>query len=398
MFGAAGLAAIGLASALTTITAFAGGITVTVISFQPVEGATFGGNVATFTVALPCFDNVIYTPSINWGDGHTTGGAVTVNGTCSNGFNVGGSNQYLEEGTYTITVTVTGSDGSSGTGSGPTTAADAALTSQGNTIGIVPHASQQRTVATFRDADAAAAATDYSATIDWGDGTPPTIGAIGGTAGSGFSVTGTHSYTKAGPFTTTTKISDVGGASTAATGKAAGIVVTVNKITLNEGDTFGGVIATFDDLTCMNSSYSDTVHWGDGTTSSAALLTNGGSCSGGYSLETSHSYVEGGSYTITVVVTATDGAGGRGHRKETVADVAVTGFSPPSGPAGTSVTISGFGFADATAVTFNGVSATFVVNSDNSMTAVVPAGATSGPIHVTTPGGTATSSSAFTVT
>jgi Divergent InlB B-repeat domain len=76
---------------------------------------------------------------------------------------------------------------------------------------------------------------------------------------------------------------------------------------------------------------------------------------------------------------------------------AISGFSPASGTAGTSVTISGTSFSGATAVAFNGVSATFTVSSDTAIQTSVPAGATSGALSVTTPGGTATSSGAFTV-
>jgi len=76
----------------------------------------------------------------------------------------------------------------------------------------------------------------------------------------------------------------------------------------------------------------------------------------------------------------------------------ISGFTPGSGVAGASVGISGLHFTGATSVKFNGVSATFVVNSDTSIGAVVPSGATSGTITVTTPSGTATSSGSFTVT
>jgi hypothetical protein len=76
----------------------------------------------------------------------------------------------------------------------------------------------------------------------------------------------------------------------------------------------------------------------------------------------------------------------------------ITGFSPTTGPVGTGVTISGTKFTGATAVTFNGVSATFTVNSSTNISATVPSGAATGLIAVTTPDGTATSAASFTVT
>ncbi len=77
----------------------------------------------------------------------------------------------------------------------------------------------------------------------------------------------------------------------------------------------------------------------------------------------------------------------------------ITGFSPSSGPAGTSVAISGNSLTGTTKVAFGGVAATsFQVIKDTEVDALVPAGAVTGPIAVTTPGGTATSATNFTVT
>jgi len=76
---------------------------------------------------------------------------------------------------------------------------------------------------------------------------------------------------------------------------------------------------------------------------------------------------------------------------------AVSSFSPTSGKAGTIVTISGSAFTGATSVTFNGVAAPFSANSYAQLTATVPAGATTGPIAVTTVGGTGVSQSSFSV-
>ena len=75
----------------------------------------------------------------------------------------------------------------------------------------------------------------------------------------------------------------------------------------------------------------------------------------------------------------------------------ILGFTPTSGATGISVTITGTGFTGATSVKFNGTTAGFTVDSSTQITATVPATATTGTISVTTPGGTDTSSTSFTV-
>jgi hypothetical protein len=81
-----------------------------------------------------------------------------------------------------------------------------------------------------------------------------------------------------------------------------------------------------------------------------------------------------------------------------VAGPAVTGFSPASGGAGTTVSITGSGFTGVTAVRFNGKgAASFARVDDAHVTAVVPKGATTGRISVVTPSGTGLSSANFTV-
>jgi hypothetical protein len=77
----------------------------------------------------------------------------------------------------------------------------------------------------------------------------------------------------------------------------------------------------------------------------------------------------------------------------------IKSFSPPSGPVGTSVTITGISLTQATAVTIGGKSASFTVNSDTQVTATVPASAKTGDtITITTAGGKAVSPAKFTVT
>lgn len=64
------------------------------------------------------------------------------------------------------------------------------------------------TEATFFDANTSAKASDYTATIKWGDGKKST-GTITSTGGGNFTVTGKHAYSKAGTFTITVTITDV---------------------------------------------------------------------------------------------------------------------------------------------------------------------------------------------
>jgi uncharacterized repeat protein (TIGR03803 family) len=77
----------------------------------------------------------------------------------------------------------------------------------------------------------------------------------------------------------------------------------------------------------------------------------------------------------------------------------ISSFSPASGPAGTSVVITGDSLTGTTEVVFAcGKKATFTVDSDTQITATVPAGAMTGEIGVATPGGNTGSPTAFTVT
>ncbi|TDO47146.1 IPT/TIG domain-containing protein [Kribbella sp. VKM Ac-2527] len=75
----------------------------------------------------------------------------------------------------------------------------------------------------------------------------------------------------------------------------------------------------------------------------------------------------------------------------------VTGFTPTSGPVGTPVTIQGADLLGDISVEFGGVSAQFTPNSSSSETAIVPAGARTGAISITSSLGTARSKNKFTV-
>ena len=75
----------------------------------------------------------------------------------------------------------------------------------------------------------------------------------------------------------------------------------------------------------------------------------------------------------------------------------ITSYTPTSGAAGTSVVITGKNLTGAQLVSFNGVSATFTVNSDTKITTTVPNGAVDGLLIVKTGTGQATAATRFDV-
>jgi hypothetical protein len=75
----------------------------------------------------------------------------------------------------------------------------------------------------------------------------------------------------------------------------------------------------------------------------------------------------------------------------------VTGFLPDSAEVGASITLTGTGFTKATGVLFNGTPASFQLINATTLVAVVPVGATTGPVAVTNSAGTGTSTASFTV-
>jgi hypothetical protein len=195
---------------------------------QPIdvtEGQAFTQVIAHFCTTDANLQASQFTAQITWGGAgvtSTSGGTVVANPDGS--FNVIGSHTYAEEGCceevnaadVTVTDQVTGLNIAGDSGILPDIA-DAPLTATGVPVSITAGTPFHGTVATFTDADPGAATiANYTATIDWGDGSPPDQGTISA-SGSGFAITGSHTYASGGPFTGTVQISDDGGATTSGT-------------------------------------------------------------------------------------------------------------------------------------------------------------------------------------
>jgi len=99
-----------------------------------------------------------------------------------------------------------------------------------------------------------------------------------------------------------------------------------------------------------------------------------------------------------LTASVTSAAGSPHHTRPRPPAPIVAGFLPASAAVGDLVTLTGAGFVGASGVGFNGTPAdVFTLISDAKLTAVVPEGATSGPIAVTTPGGTGSSATSLSV-
>ena len=189
------------------------GATVAAVEGRPTGPVT----VATFLDTGGAEALVNYTVTINWGDGVTTVGPVTITpiGTSPAGttFVVQASHTYADTGVFPITVTIASAGGSSAVASGQAVVADAALTAT-----CVPFAATEGrpltevVVATFTDAGGPEPIGAYSALIFWGDGTPATVGLITfDPATQTFRVAGSHTYDESGTFTLSVQITEAGG-------------------------------------------------------------------------------------------------------------------------------------------------------------------------------------------
>ena len=185
----------------------------------------------------------------------------------------------------------------------------------------------------------------------------------------------------------------------------------------NFGATQGASTVTFNGAAATATSWNATsidVTVPAGATTGPVVVTVGGQASNGVNFtlttsEASASYVYD---ALGRLVAVTDQTGEKAVyaydavgnlltiTRSTTTGVAITAFSPPSGFAAASFTVTGTGFNATPAdniVTVNGLRAAVTSSGVTEIVATVPVGATSGPISVSTPTGSAVSGSTFIV-
>jgi hypothetical protein len=259
--------------------------------------------VATFTDSDLSELSGAFTATIDWGDGTTS--AATIVG--SNGsFSVQGGHDYADEGNFAVIATVTRTVGGAtiaDTGNVAVAEHDV-LTAQGTSITGDTNQALAVQVATFTDTDTAAVASDFTAIVDWGDGTT-SAGTITGSNGS-FAVTGSHTYTFGGQDTITVTVVDPapGTANAVAIGTAnIGVSAAVTLATATERVALAPstVVATVTDanLTDTAAGFTAQIDWGDGTTSAGTVVGSNGS----FSIEGGHTYADEGIFTVSTSLT-----------------------------------------------------------------------------------------------
>src|SRR5262249_20326732 len=149
-------------------------------------------------------------------------------------------------------------------------------------------------VASFTDINQADTASDFTATIDWGDGTT-TPGTVVGSNGS-FTIQGGHTYADEGIVQPTVTITRTTDNTQIALTDAISVADTDNLIG-HEVPTISGnpnqaltnvTVATFTNTNTSNpaSDFTVSIDWGDGTTSPGTLIGSNGD----FTVKGSHTY------------------------------------------------------------------------------------------------------------
>jgi YD repeat-containing protein len=315
------------------------------VSLTPPWGNSYENNAATLCVQASSDDGGVTALGISWGDGSsdTLDPSVT-----------SASHTFATPGTYSITGTATDADGSVDSTPISVQVEDLALSASGGvSINSTMGQTWSGTVATFSDADPAAQASFYTATIDWGDGGSST-GTIYSNGGGNFTVNDSHAFAYPGSFSPAVTISDYGGGSATASDSASiGLpsisVNTSGNISLQQGQSYSGFI--FGSITGYQSggtiSYSADTFFGGGTVDSYGNVIASGmpSAAGTYTDET---------------VSVTQSCNGISDT-ETSQPFAITVVPPPPPP----ISASPVSIAASAGISWTGTVATFAGGDQN---------------------------------
>lgn len=271
----------------------------------------------------------------------------------------------LPAGTSTVTLTV--SDGERSSSATTTVTVYPPITALPGSLSGTEGFTITGTDATFADPDPTATASQYTATIDWGDGTAVTTNAaITKMPDGSFTVSAPHTYTDEGAYNATVTITDTDNSFNTATVTTpiavadAPLQATGTK-TATTNPLSGYPVATFTDGNpgATTADFTASIDWGDGVTSVGTVT---GPLGGPFTVAGSHDYASLGLYTVTVNITDDGGS-------TATATSQIMIFAYPAGGNfvigdGSSGTLAAGPVANGAAVTFWG----YLWSTDNSLT------------------------------
>lgn len=303
-----------------------------------IDGDQVGGVLASFTDTDPNANVSNYTVRLDWGDGHSENPVITPQGNGT--FTISGQHVYTFGDTYTILIGIGDRGGSQANLTSKITITDPPLTAEFVPFTAPDGSSTNIVVATFADGDPKGHLSQYSATIDWGDG-GTSVGTIASDGHGGFTVSGAKSYRLQGTYLVSVRIDDQGGAGASMTGRGDVVDPPPNAVfdsfTGIDGALVGGTVATFTDSdpNGVLSDFSARISWGDGNTSLGILGTDP---HGSFTVSGTNTYPLLGNYSVAVTIFDRGGASASIGDTITIVDpVLVTTFTASGGIDGASV-------------------------------------------------------------
>jgi PKD repeat protein len=308
---------------------------------QPLNLSGIGGAPPLGLFVDTDFDDT-HTATVHWGDGSGIENATIFAASGSGA--LGGSHVYADDGLYQVTVTVTDDHGASDTKSFNVTVNNVrpvlvvAIDQNANEgqplnlsgIGGAPP------LGLFVDSGVE---DTHTATVNWGDGTATEDATIFASSGSG-ALGGSHTYIEDGVYTVTVSVfDDDGGSDTKSFNVTVNNVRPVLVVATNQATSEGSFLNLsgiggapplglfVDDG--VTDTHMATVSWGDGTPTENATIF---SAAGAGALGGSHTYLDNGTYTVTVNVLDDDGGSDTETFQVLVENVAPTATLSNNGP------------------------------------------------------------------
>jgi hypothetical protein len=277
-------------------------------SVEFVAGTLFSRVVAGFTDSSPLAYPGQFTATINWGDGSASSvGVVSTDGA---GFDVTGSHTYNTATSYAVAVTILDSvSGATITANATAKVDPVPIAIQTRNFAVTGKKNFSGTVATFTDGDPRIDPTFYTATINWGDGSPSSVGVI--TGANPFTITASHTFPSfQNTDLVTITIIDKNGRTATGVDRLVDppdlLTIQARELALSRNRAVDGIVAAFTDSGPLEltSAYKATINWGKGRKSTGMITGSNGQ----FVVSARHVFPRfSGTSPVTVTVTASDG-------------------------------------------------------------------------------------------